>query len=42
LDECPQFGEFFERDFSAPGSRADAARCRTTLREGRVIADDRL
>lgn len=41
LDERPQFGEYFERDFGVPGTDAGAVRCRTTLADGRVVADDR-
>jgi hypothetical protein len=41
LDERPQYGEFFERGFSAPDTDAEQVRCRTVLPDGTVLADER-
>lgn len=37
LDERPQYGDFFERSFSAPGTDAMRVRTRVSLPGGRVI-----
>lgn len=37
LDERPQYGDFFERGFSAPGTNAVEARYRITLPGGRGV-----
>lgn len=41
LTQNPSFADYFERDFSAPGSDATRTEVRTMTADGRTVADHR-